>query len=964
MRIQILYVVVVIAIVCGAIFVPVHIANAETVLGTTNESSYIYEDQVWTKDESPYHINGNVWIYGDLTIEAGVEVVGATTTSGQLPNLYMMSGSTLRIDGSKNEHVKINNLMQFSILGPESEAYISYTDFSGIQSIALNVYKAKAVVSNSTFVRNGTAINITNSDVDVTTSRIEGNQRGVKQEKVVGTKLFPTSTPSVHNSLIIDQVAQAVVNSSPIDTIDVQHNWWGTDAGPQYGTYNSDHNFIDGNQLIEYDPWLTEEPVFGGLPEDEIDTKCCSNVLFIPGLKASRLYRDESGQYGTGTTTNRLWDPTSNGDVRALYLDENGESVDANIYSGSPIDSVFGFDIYDSFMGYLDSLKSTGTIKEWKSFGYDWRKPIAEVVAGQEKKSSSTESLIETVEELAQDSVTGRVTIVAHSNGGLVMKYLVKTLAEMGKSDLIDKVISVAVPYLGTPKAILGVLHGYDESIAKGIIVKENVARGLGINMPSAYSLMPSLEYFKQVIMPSIAFANTSIAEVNPGVYSQEIDSHNEQMAFVTDIQDSRSEPESDDVSRPIIGNKILVAMANYIHSILDPFVWPAKIASYAIVGWGNETASGLYYDEKTKCKGLLINRVCKSVPDYSAINTLSGDGTVVTPSAEYNSDVVIETHLGEGSTAEDLRGISHADILSANTTQRVIGEIIAKQDTSFSKSSLADESFSGDNFTDDIAKIPGISIGSHEFGSLDNRGETLVLSTHSPVQLHVYDEHGNHTGEMPPPIGAELGLYVAYENNIPGSNYKRTGDDNAPDTYVSVPDNGEVYIVQIEGTDTGEFTYQVERKRGQETIDEVVYAGLPTTPLMTASTTVTSIASVGDSTTTSLASSSAILQIDINGDMKVDASVSPNKEPDPKLFLTLIRTTLEKFSVKDSRIKELLKKLTRIEGMVKRGKLEVAERKSNKILKQVGHKKLKRLSEVEKKEVIDSIYNYLAQFK
>src|SRR5262249_21329794 len=155
------------------------------------------------------------------------------------------------------------------------------------------------------------------------------------------------------------------------------------------------------------------------------------------------------------------------------------------------------------------------TIGQWKAFGYDWRKPIAEVVAGPEQKATTTESLIDTVMAMASTSKTGKVTLIAHSNGGLVTKYLVKTLADMGKSDLIDKVISVAVPYLGTPLAIPSLLYGDGNSIAGGLLLKQSVAQKLAANMPSAYSLLPSAEYFAQHLGPTIAYASGSSTPVN-----------------------------------------------------------------------------------------------------------------------------------------------------------------------------------------------------------------------------------------------------------------------------------------------------------------------------------------------------------------------------------------------------------------------------------------------------------------
>jgi hypothetical protein len=113
-----------------------------------------------------------------------------------------------------------------------------------------------------------------------------------------------------------------------------------------------------------------------------------------------------------------------------------------------------------------------------------------------------------------------------------------------------------------------------------------------------------------------------------------------------------------------------------------------------------------------------------------------------------------------------------------------------------------------------------------------------------------------------------------------------------------------------------------------------------------------------------SLASTSELLNLDIDSDGVIEASVKPNQEPDPKLFLDLIKKTLEKMGTKDSRVKELLKKINRIGKLLEQGKLEVAENKLNSLYVQVVHKKLGQADESDRKDIIDSIERYLLQFK
>src|SRR6185312_7912129 len=96
-------------------------------------------------------------------------------------------------------------------------------------------------------------------------------------------------------------------------------------------------------------------------------TVCCSSVLFLPGIEASRIYSPSRGPLGLGgTTTIRGWEPLSNADVKSIYLNPNGSSINQYAFSGGPLDTAYGIaDIYGSFMKFMDGLVAGGTIREW-----------------------------------------------------------------------------------------------------------------------------------------------------------------------------------------------------------------------------------------------------------------------------------------------------------------------------------------------------------------------------------------------------------------------------------------------------------------------------------------------------------------------------------------------------------------------------------------------------------------------
>ncbi|MCR4333663.1 MAG: alpha/beta hydrolase, partial [Patescibacteria group bacterium] len=212
---------------------------------------------------------------------------------------------------------------------------------------------------------------------------------------------------------------------------------------------------------------------------------CASNVLFLPGIEGSRLYE---GPACGKSAEEKLWEPFESvwkavrgvGDVkvRDLSLDSTGASICTDIYTkeGDVIDSVGGGNIYKSFLDEMNGLKVSGTINDWKPVAYDWRLSLSDLLTnGAERDgniyyagnngATSTPYIEQTLRALAATSKTHKVTIVAHSNGGLVTKALLNSLGDTEAASLVDKVILVGVPQTGTPADIGAILVGYNAGI-------------------------------------------------------------------------------------------------------------------------------------------------------------------------------------------------------------------------------------------------------------------------------------------------------------------------------------------------------------------------------------------------------------------------------------------------------------------------------------------------------------------
>src|SRR3990167_7007640 len=211
-----------------------------------------------------------------------------------------------------------------------------------------------------------------------------------------------------------------------------------------------------------------------------------SSIAFIPGIQASRLYRQQ-------TFENQLWEPNAPLDVDALNMNVDGTSQDSDIYTRDVIDEtnlvlpddptglVLSFNVYKNFMTSLDEEVSSRNIAAWKALPYDWRLPFEDVIKGGVETGNGnisyltpvtdTPYMIQQMESLAANSANGKVSIVTHSMGGLVAKTLLIELERLKAEeandliDHIDRLIMVAPPQLGTPKAIASLLHGDEQSL-------------------------------------------------------------------------------------------------------------------------------------------------------------------------------------------------------------------------------------------------------------------------------------------------------------------------------------------------------------------------------------------------------------------------------------------------------------------------------------------------------------------
>ncbi len=640
-----------------------------------------------------------------------------------------------------------------------------------------------------------------------------------------------------------------------------------------------DSSYSRGSFSDEF-PWTSPEGWENYVPT----SSGFSSVLFIPGLEGSRLYTQKNilGIH----IEDQLWEPNFITDVEDLYLNTDGTSKKTNIYtwdiikeSNIPVSTgLLGFNIYKSFSNTMDGLVSRGEIASWKAFPYDWRMSPVDVVNTPQKYTASgnTASIIQALESLVATSKNGKVTIIAHSTGGLVAKALLVKLEQLknaGTSNLLDKIdllVLVASPQIGTASAVPAVLHGFGQSIGGGIILDQTHARELGRNMPGAYALLPSREYINHVSASPISF--TDNLPIPSGVttdfisrYGNVIDSYSEYTSFLSGAE-GRAQPGILDTLSPLKLSSTLFSIAENMHNTLDTWTPPPTLRVVEVAGWGLDTVAGFeYYPKLTGCNSSNTGAGCTNpyTLDERPIWTSDGDNTVIEPSAHYGVGEKVWVDLFRFNALKPILKTTHKDILEVEELRDYISSLILNKPTSYN-----------------------LILTNKQPLETSNR---LRVSIHSPVSISAYDKDGNFTGKVCPPTAD----FCYAQQDIPNSSYVEFGEGK----YVNLPEDSMQKIV-LQGTDTGTFTYESEKvlPSGQSTT--TVFMSIPVTSQTTAEITLNPVTQNPE------------LALDVNSDGIIDFNILPKNDFDPILFLQVMRKTVESFDIRKVQKENLYKRI------------------------------------------------------
>jgi len=591
-----------------------------------------------------------------------------------------------------------------------------------------------------------------------------------------------------------------------------------------------------------------------------------SNVLFLPGIMGSTLYRyDPLTQIST-----KVWEPGLFGEgteqVEQLHMNpELNTSNNTDIYAKDILrEDWSGSNYYESFASALDNVSGTGKpIKEWEGIGYDWRLAPEDIIASGKKegdyisylKATSSPYIIQELRRLAANSKTGKVTIVAHSYGGLVTKALMNTLGAEG-ANLVDKIIFVAVPQVGTPQAIAGMLYGKNQDLGfGGVAVSEEEAQQLAETLPMGFNLLPSKEYFSTVQEPVLTLPNEDHFASWRDLYGADIQNWDEMHNFLTSTSNRTllSNLRVTDGAPPLL-NHTASMRALATHDTLDAWVPPTGVAVTQIAGWGiPKTVKGVnftgYDIGDSYCA--VDDIVCHSTSDWALIRgfdtTMDGDGTVVTPSALWTS-----TSTGALNYWVNLDKYNNNPPFSFFRLDKEHGDILEVPEL---------VTFLTDNLTQITKPLTTYKYLSTEVPKY--KSPRLRYSLHSPLTLDLYDDQGRHTG-----VSTTTGQI---EEQIPGTYFTQFGEVKYLFTEASTTSH-----IVMNGYATGTFTFIAEQLQGDTLLASTTWKDIPTTP-----DTQVTLTTISDISTISP------MSIDNNSDGIIDTTLAPRQNDIVTLDIT-----------------------------------------------------------------------------
>ena len=217
-------------------------------------------------------------------------------------------------------------------------------------------------------------------------------------------------------------------------------------------------------------------------------------------------------------------------------------------------------------------------------------------------------------------------------------------------------------------------------------------------------------------------------------------------------------------------------------------------------------------------------------------------------------------------------------------------------------------------------------------------------VSVHSPVELHIYDEEGNHTG---PKDNGDV------ENQIPGVEYDVIGGEK----FAFLPD-GENYRIVTKATNTGGYDLVVKSQNSNDDVTATDEWKLIPLETMEAEGEIM----LGED----YPREEYEVKMDNNGDGVFDEIVEPTPPAGPLYYLDVLKSFIKSLDLKPKVEKALLEKTDKLEKKLKKKKDPKFMDKIEKIIDKVKDNKgkFKKFSQIEKDVLLVTINSLLDSLK
>jgi hypothetical protein len=410
----------------------------------------------------------------------------------------------------------------------------------------------------------------------------------------------------------------------------------------------------------------------------------------------------------------------------------------------------------DYYYSLMNELENNGYVENYDlfTFPYDWRLNI----------NTNADLLRQKIAEVKTLTGAAKVNIIAHSQGGLIVKKCIMDCADDQYCDhgSVDKFIDIATPHLGTPEAFQALMFG-----DKVGVIDPSATKVISQNFPSVYQQLPSRKY--------VGDASTTPAGSFNGQVNSYIDNpYNFDGNGASNTLDyDRSMLFMASTSR----NINLLPLNDALHKQIDDFnPTTYGISAYNIVGCNRATVGKI---------GILNKQYPGHADDEYSLDYINGDGTVPLWSGNYLPETV-GTYYDINDNAE------HDTLPSRNGVRQLTASILNGTENSFDFSESSDIRQNTQSCFN-----PGWSV-----------------SFHSPVTLNAYDENGNHVG---------LTSDGKIEVNIPGAAY----DVIETNKFMYLP-TGHNYRITGQATDKGTFNARIKKIENDQVVETAYYNELP----------------------------------------------------------------------------------------------------------------------------------------